>query len=300
MATAETTQQPDRLLSVKSKFDAEFRRFAISTSKMNYENFDAKIRKIHKLDNIDFIITYSCNGDLLPINNNDNYHKAMTSSYTNGIIRIFIHRKNTIDLDGFGQSTVKRRKGIRTPQISTPLDFRPVSAIIDVDILPETLRRVRLHKHGSDKPLGFYIRDGVSVRLVDAGVEKVPSIFISRLVPNGLAAMTGLLAVDDEVLEVNSIEVTGKTLDQVTDMMVANSANLIITVKPASQKNNISKNYKKHGITDHYADLGSDSESEDDVVRDMPSPSASGTNRRKIKDSVKANRNSHLDHKITI
>lgn len=27
--------------------------------------------------------------------------------------------------------------------------------------------------------------------------------------------MTGLLAVDDEVLEVNSIEVTGKTLDQV-------------------------------------------------------------------------------------
>ena len=63
--------------------------------------------------------------------------------------------------------------------------------------------------------LGFYIRDGVSVRLVESGVEKVPSIFISRLVPNGLAAMTGLLAVDDEVLEVNSIEVTGKTLDQV-------------------------------------------------------------------------------------
>ena len=50
---------------------------------------------------------------------------------------------------------------------------------------------------------------------MESGVEKVPSIFISRLVPNGLAAMTGLLAVDDEVLEVNSIEVTGKTLDQV-------------------------------------------------------------------------------------
>jgi len=38
-------------------------------------------------------------------------------------------------------------------------------------------------------------------------------------------------------------------------MMVANSANLIITVKPASQKNNISKNYKKHDITDHYGDV---------------------------------------------
>lgn len=46
-------------------------------------------------------------------------------------------------------------------------------------------------------------------------MEKINSIFISRLVPGGLAESTGLLAVDDEVLEVNGIEVTGKTLDQV-------------------------------------------------------------------------------------
>jgi len=90
-----------------------------------------------------------------------------------------------------------------------------VSAIIDVDIVPETCRRVRLLKHGSDKPLGFYIRDGTSVRVTPAGLEKVPGIFISRLVPGGLAESTGLLAVNDEVLEVNGIEVNGKTLDQV-------------------------------------------------------------------------------------
>lgn len=42
---------------------------------------------------------------------------------------------------------------------------------------------------------------------------------------------------NDEVVEVNGIEVHGgKTLDQVTDMMVANSSNLIITVKPANQR----------------------------------------------------------------
>lgn len=34
----------------------------------------------------------------------------------------------------------------------------------------------------------------------------------------------------------NGIEVVGKTLDQVTDMMVANSSNLIVTVKPANQR----------------------------------------------------------------
>jgi hypothetical protein len=58
----------------------------------------------------------------------------------------------------------------------------------------------------------------------------------SRLVPGGLAESTGLLAVNDEVLEVNGIEVAGKSLDQVTDMMVANSSNLIVTVKPANQR----------------------------------------------------------------
>lgn len=94
--------------------------------------------------------------------------------------------------------------------------YNQVSAIIDVDILPETCRRVRLLKHGSDKPLGFYIKDGESFRILSGGgIEKVPGVFISRLVPGGLAESTGLLAVNDEVLEVNGIEVAGKTLDQV-------------------------------------------------------------------------------------
>ena len=123
--------------------------------------------------------------------------------------------------------------------IGLPHDFRPVSSIIDVDILPETHRRVRLYRHGCQKPLGFYIRDGTSVRVAPQGLEKVPGVFISRMVPGGLAESTGLLAVDDEVLEVNGIEVAGKTLDQVTDMMIANSHNLIVTVKPANQRNNV-------------------------------------------------------------
>lgn len=120
-------------------------------------------------------------------------------------------------------------------QISVPQDFRRVSAIIDVDILPESIRRVRLCKYNSDKPLGFYIRDGTSIRVTPEGLEKVPGIFVSRLVPGGLAESTGLLSVNDEVLEVNGIEVAAKSLDQVTEMMVANSQNLIVTVKPVGQ-----------------------------------------------------------------
>ena len=60
--------------------------------------------------------------------------------------------------------------------ISAPEDFRQVSSIIDVDIVPDTCRRVRLVKHGSDKPLGFYIRDGTSVRVTAHGVEKVSEL----------------------------------------------------------------------------------------------------------------------------
>jgi len=114
----------------------------------------------------------------------------------------------------------KKYKGGRSRQvqriaIGEPENFRPVSSIIDVDILPASQRRVRLMKNRSDRPLGFYIRDGISIRVTPTGLEKVPGVFISRLVPGGLAESTGLLAVNDEVLEVNGIDVTGKTLDQV-------------------------------------------------------------------------------------
>ena len=48
-----------------------------------------------------------------------------------------------------------------------------VAQIIDVDTVPERCRRVRLLKHGSDRPLGFYIRDGTSLRVTPTGLEKV-------------------------------------------------------------------------------------------------------------------------------
>jgi len=119
--------------------------------------------------------------------------------------------------------------------IGTPKDFRKVSSIIDVDMLPDTLRRVKLLKPPSDERLGFYIRISTSARVTPYGLEKVPGIFISQLIPGELAERTGLLAVNDEILEVNGIEVTGKRYDQVQDMITANIHNLILTVKPANQ-----------------------------------------------------------------
>ncbi|XP_061758719.1 partitioning defective 6 homolog beta isoform X1 [Nerophis ophidion] len=239
-------------VEVKSKFGAEFRRFSLDRSKPGrFDEFYGLLQHVHRIPNVDLLVGYAdVHGDLLPINNDDNYHKAISTA--SPLLRLFLQRKEEADFFGSDSLTRKKNTGLsavllrpdanrKKPPviISLPKDFRPVSSIIDVDILPETHRRVRLYKHGQEKPLGFYIRDGSSVRVTPQGLEKVPGIFISRMVPGGLAESTGLLAVNDEVLEVNGIEVAGKSLDQVTDMMIANSHNLIITVKPANQRNNI-------------------------------------------------------------
>ncbi|KAK2119457.1 Partitioning defective 6 gamma [Saguinus oedipus] len=186
---------------------------------------------------------HRCAQDLLPINNDDNFCKAVSSA--NPLHRVFIQKREEAKRGSLGAGSLCRRRralgALRDEEprrrahldIGLPRDFRPVSSIIDVDLVPET------HRHGCEKPLGFYIRDGASVRVTPHGLEKVPGIFISRMVAGGLAESTGLLAVNDEVLEVNGIEVAGKTLDQVTDMMIANSHNLIVTAKLANQRNNV-------------------------------------------------------------
>ncbi|XP_071396076.1 partitioning defective 6 homolog beta [Centroberyx affinis] len=241
-------------VEVKSKFGAEFRRFSLDRSKPGrFDEFYGLLQHVHRIPNVELLVGYAdVHGDLLPINNDDNYHKAISTA--SPLLRLFLQRKEEADYSTFGTDSLTRKKNTvlsavllrpdanrKKPPviISLPRDFRPVSSIIDVDILPETHRRVRLYKHGQEKPLGFYIRDGSSVRVTPQGLEKVPGIFISRMVPGGLAESTGLLAVNDEVLEVNGIEVAGKSLDQVTDMMIANSHNLIVTVKPANQRNNV-------------------------------------------------------------
>ncbi|XP_048205575.1 partitioning defective 6 homolog beta [Perognathus longimembris pacificus] len=283
-------------MEVKSKFGAEFRRFSLERSKPGrFEEFYGLLQHVHKIPNVEVLVGYAdIHGDLLPINNDDNYHKAVSTA--NPLLRIFIQKKEEADYSAFGTDTLIKKKNVlthvlrpdhhrRKPHlvISLPQDFRPVSSIIDVDILPETHRRVRLYKYGTEKPLGFYIRDGSSVRVTPHGLEKVPGIFISRLVPGGLAQSTGLLAVNDEVLEVNGIEVSGKSLDQVTDMMIANSHNLIVTVRPANQRNNVVRNSRASGSSGQSTDtsLGGpppaepslepgdeDSEEEDIVIED--------------------------------
>ncbi|KAM7002475.1 partitioning defective 6 homolog alpha [Tautogolabrus adspersus] len=281
----------DSVVEVKSKFEAEYRRFALKRNGPGgFQEFYRLLQTIHRIPGVDVLLGYAdVHGDLLPINNDDNFHKAVSSA--SPLLRIIITKKEDEPVV-FGTNSLQRRKnrlgltGLRTTgsgsthsknkpglMIGLPQNFRQISSIIDVDILPETHRRVRLHKHGTHKPLGFYIRDGVSVRVTSQGVEKVPGVFISRLVRGGLAESTGLLGVNDEILEVNGIDVAGKSLDQVTDMMVANSHNLIVTVKPANQRNNVVHRGSKSSMGNS-GSVGSAGSAGSALSHDSPSPAS--------------------------
>ncbi|KAM6937434.1 partitioning defective 6 homolog alpha isoform 2-T2 [Xenentodon cancila] len=281
----------ENVVEVKSKFEAEYRRFALKKNGPGgFQEFYRLLQTIHHIHGLDVLLGYAdVHGDLLPINNDDNFHKAVSSAHP--LLRIIITKKGD-EPEVFHTNSLQRRKkglgltGLRSASlgpthskhqsgllIGPPQDFRQISSIIDVDILPETHRRVRLHKHGTHKPLGFYIRDGVSVRVTPQGVEKVPGVFISRLVRGGLAESTGLLALNDEILEVNGIDVAGKSLDQVTDMMVANSHNLIVTVKPANQRNNVVHRGSKTSVGNS-GSVGSVGSTGSALSHDSPSPAS--------------------------
>ncbi|UJR09279.1 hypothetical protein I4U23_013524 [Adineta vaga] len=245
------------LLEVKSKFGAEFRRFELDRKNpIKFDDFHHLIEELHHLQNISFHITYlDKDGELLSINNDSIIEHILR--VTTGLLRIFVQRKG--ESYQYTTDSLRKRKKISdqisslihpssdktnaSPQRNIELqpDFRLVSSIIDVEILPVSYRRVKLHRYKESKPLGFYIRDGIAIKYGPNGVENVPGVFISRLLAGGLAESTGLLQVGDEIIEVNGIEVSGKTLDQVTDMMVANSHNLIITVRPQNDTFNLKR-----------------------------------------------------------
>ena len=207
---------------LSKQFGEEFRRFGLKRTEEppRFENFNALVRQLHGLVNMSFLIHYvdPSDNELLPINNDNNFGQALKTSAR--ILRITIESKED-RARGIYKSMrstscrVSMRGQTSEISISMPQNFRQVSAIIDVDIVPETHRRVRLLKHGSDKPLGLYIRDGTSVCATANGLKKQPGIFISRIVPGGLAESSGLLSVNDEIIEVNGIKAVGKTLDQV-------------------------------------------------------------------------------------
>ena len=78
------------------QFEAEFRRFSLSRSvRLSFDEFYNIIEKLHNLRKLPFLVTYTDReGDLLPINNNENFHKALATARP--ILRLCIQRKGNV------------------------------------------------------------------------------------------------------------------------------------------------------------------------------------------------------------
>lgn len=76
------------------QFDAEFRRFSITKDEASrYEDFKNLVEKLHRLTDVPFLISYTDprDGDLLPINNDDNLGRALLNARP--LLRVIIQRK---------------------------------------------------------------------------------------------------------------------------------------------------------------------------------------------------------------
>ncbi|KAL1255738.1 hypothetical protein QQF64_013799, partial [Cirrhinus molitorella] len=80
-------------VEVKSKYGAEFRRFSVDRLKPGkFEEFYKLIMTIHRIANMEVMIGYAdVHGDLLPINNDENFSKAVSTAHP--LLRIFIQRQ---------------------------------------------------------------------------------------------------------------------------------------------------------------------------------------------------------------
>ena len=83
-------------VEVKSKFDAEFRRFRLEKPRyQTYETFKQLLEDLHHLKTVSFVVKYADeDNDLLPITNDDNYMAALKKAKP--LLRLVIQREGEV------------------------------------------------------------------------------------------------------------------------------------------------------------------------------------------------------------
>jgi partitioning defective protein 6 len=81
------------------QYGAEFRRFSVDRFKPGkFEDFYKLVMHVHRIANMEVMIGYAdIHGDLLPINNDDNFCKAVSTAHP--LLRVFIQRQGEEELD---------------------------------------------------------------------------------------------------------------------------------------------------------------------------------------------------------
>ena len=84
----------------------------------SFQDFYRLLQTVHQIPRVDVLLGYTdVHGDLLPINNDDNYHKALSSA--NPLLRVIIQKKGKQELEkGTGSEGHRIRR--RAPDPSSP------------------------------------------------------------------------------------------------------------------------------------------------------------------------------------
>ncbi|XP_014678966.1 PREDICTED: MAGUK p55 subfamily member 5-like isoform X2 [Priapulus caudatus] len=89
----------------------------------------------------------------------------------------------------------------------------------------ENIRIVRLEK--TSEPLGATVKNEGS------------SVIVGRIVKGGAAEKSGLIHEGDEVLEINGIDMRGKSVNEVVDIMATLTGQLTFLIKPSSESSQL-------------------------------------------------------------
>lgn len=91
--------KPDVCVHCLLQFEAEYRRFALKRNgPSGFQEFYRLLQTIHRIPGVDVLLGYAdVHGDLLPINNDDNFHKAVSSA--SPLLRIIITKKGKTSKD---------------------------------------------------------------------------------------------------------------------------------------------------------------------------------------------------------
>lgn len=84
----------------------------------SFQDFYRLLQTVHQIPRVDVLLGYTdVHGDLLPINNDDNYHKALSSA--NPLLRVIIQKKGKWELEK-GAGSILHIKGDE-PRPAVPL-----------------------------------------------------------------------------------------------------------------------------------------------------------------------------------
>uniref|UniRef100_A0A7N8X5Z6 Protein scribble homolog n=1 Tax=Mastacembelus armatus TaxID=205130 RepID=A0A7N8X5Z6_9TELE len=130
------------------------------------------------------------------------------------------------DLNAPGASPGQSRARLVTPVVSTPVLLH-LACILKVLFNPSSYQEVTLLKSGG--PLGLSIVGGSDHASHPFGINE-PGVFISKVIPHGLACQSGL-RVGDRILEVNSIDLRHATHQEAVRALLANKQEIRMLVR---------------------------------------------------------------------